>query len=260
MLNIHKNLLIIVLLSVISVMTPTKNVSAQVVPAPPDQIVPTEYKDNLTDDSVKRLMDSWVSLSSQLNDRLIATVYWSLATVTGLALALFAYNWFFNFRLSEREKQALSNELRSEVDSHISRMNAETLSIKEQLNSLLVEEIKASVQKNIDPLKYEVSSLRSTIKDLEYELKIAKAEAEIRYWEGLDVLTNALTYYLELIQLAKSGNEHWRIAHCLRQLEDHIKKKPALAMQCGAILEASKGLSDEIQVIVDRIRRKATEG
>ncbi len=45
------------------------------------------------------------------NDQLLATVFWALGTVAGLAVLLVGYNWFTQSRAYERDQVALRQAL-----------------------------------------------------------------------------------------------------------------------------------------------------
>src|SRR5205823_1171923 len=56
------------------------------------------------------------------HDSMLNTVYWALATIATLAVLLVGYNWFTNYRMAEREKQALRQELVALIETNLSEL------------------------------------------------------------------------------------------------------------------------------------------
>ena len=58
------------------------------------------------------MLRAQLEVMKQYDQRLLNTVYWALGTLAAVAAALVGFGWFANFRVYERDKNALAQEPR----------------------------------------------------------------------------------------------------------------------------------------------------
>ena len=75
-------------------------------------------------------------------DKFLATVYWSLGTIATIVVLLVGFGWFANFRIYERDKSALKDEL------HMI-MNEELLQLRKIVETHVTDSTK-SIERQID--------------------------------------------------------------------------------------------------------------
>src|SRR5437773_302723 len=63
-------------------------------------------------DSVLVALRAQISIMERSEDRLLSTVLWSLGAIAGLGLLLLGFSWFLNFKVYERDKSLMRDELR----------------------------------------------------------------------------------------------------------------------------------------------------
>ena len=101
------------------------------------------------------------------HDSLLATVYWSLAAVLGLAFVLIGSTWYTNYKIHESEKA----QLREEVDKKIAQA-------KSLVDTSLLE-LSDSTQSRIDAQLIEISGrLDGRIDTVVEDIRIADGKFE----------------------------------------------------------------------------------
>jgi len=63
------------------------------------------------------LLRAMLTAEREHNSALLGAVYWSLGGTATIALALLGFGWFVNFRVYERDKEALSKALSAELNA-----------------------------------------------------------------------------------------------------------------------------------------------
>jgi hypothetical protein len=81
------------------------------VPAPVDA---AEVRAATADRQIE-LLESQLTAIREYNSSLLQTVYWSLGVVVVLAVALVGFGWFTNFRVYERDKNSIRQELLTRI-------------------------------------------------------------------------------------------------------------------------------------------------
>jgi hypothetical protein len=66
-----------------------------------------------TDSAEVQVLKAQLQTMKEYNEQILATVYWSLGGIVGLAVVLCGYSWYNNNLLFEREKELTRKELRA---------------------------------------------------------------------------------------------------------------------------------------------------
>jgi len=90
-----------------------------------------------------KLLEHQLQITKDFQSSVLDTIYWALGGVF-LALSLvFGFSWFTNFRLYDRDKQALHADLQSRTDVAVKELHAEAsragLSVDRRLDEKLAE-------------------------------------------------------------------------------------------------------------------------
>ena len=90
-----------------------------------------------------KLLETQLQITKDFQSAILDTIYWALGGVF-LALSLvFGFSWFPNFRLYDRDKQALHADLQSRTDAALKEPQAEVsragLSVDRRLDEKLAE-------------------------------------------------------------------------------------------------------------------------
>lgn len=180
-----------------------------------------------------------IELMRQYDQRLVETVYWGLGSIITVAIALVGFGAFANFRLYERDRLALHQELstmveraRGSVEQVLSDQAAERYNEIEKAAREAVAtataELKSETDRSLSNLSRE---LRFTQRDL-LQAQMAEADRAAIRSEGL--LPSHLTFRLSLaFAMLRLGSEigyPWYITH-------DLDKARALLTQ-GAITDA----------------------
>lgn len=78
------------------------------------------------------------------DDRLLATVHWALGVVDFLAVLLAGFSWYTNFRVYERDKNSLKDELRVFVRQELEKGSHESRTELRQIQDAIDETLKTS--------------------------------------------------------------------------------------------------------------------
>lgn len=128
-----------------------------------------------------QVLEAQLQLMESYQDRFLSTVYWALGTVATLALVLVGFGWLVNFRLYEREKAALSQELENSL-----REKSATLEVKlnEQLLGALNDipkHIEQAIKSEVGLLNRKITEIDRTLLETEHETQIK----ENRFYRAL---------------------------------------------------------------------------
>lgn len=120
--------------------------------------------------------------AKSFHDRLLGVVYWSLATVAGVAALLIGFNWWINLRQHERDKNDMLARLSSEFRDHANRSMAD---------------IERRMTRDIQSLQFD--SLRR----------------ERESWIAKKVWANALSVSVRALELATKAENNFQVGDAL---------------------------------------------
>jgi hypothetical protein len=157
-----------------------------------------------------------VDTMKHYHDSLLATVYWSLAAVLGLAFVLIGSTWYTNYKIHESEKA----QLREEVDKKIAQA-------KSLVDTSLLE-LSDSTQSRIDAQLIEISGrLDGRIDTVVEDIRIADGKFEKQIQE----IREAFELFLAIPpQLRKRVAALEALAHLQSEQISFIKGKALEAL------------------------------
>lgn len=129
-------------------------------PPAPHSSAPSDVSDANTQ---VLLLKQQVEATKAYQESLLATVYWALGGVFGIALLLVGFGWFANFKVYERDKRALKSELLGSINESIlaahTKLEEHVKELSQQVNSDLEEKILAASK----PINVRLRSLAAKV-------------------------------------------------------------------------------------------------
>jgi hypothetical protein len=210
------------------------------------------------------LLRQEVRLLKEFQSDVLATVYWSLGGVLAFALILVTYGWFTNYRVYERDKDALTAEVTSAARSEVAA------AAQKQGSDMLNE--RARVDAALDSLRTE---LRERTDQLLGDEKITQAAAITRVEEGLAVRVakverkvdrSARRVELRVIRVERdlateAKKYHLVTTFAIQQLERALEldsefhTEDAIDALSDAISKGGELTRDEVEVLPELLKR-----
>ena len=178
-----------------------------------------------TDSTEIRILRAQLSVQREYKEDLLQTVYFTLATVGGVALVLIGYSWYTNFRVIERDRQLLIDEISNNITKQLATARSELNETQrrgaEATSVQIKETIRAEITSALTDIERRTSSMSSRLDAIAREqrmLRIADQEGEARYWELKKVPGNEVDRYLEILRIAASAKADFEISTALTNL------------------------------------------
>lgn len=165
-----------------------------------------------------KLLKAEIEVIKSYQESLLLTVYWALGTLATIAAVLVGFGWFANFRIYERDKAALVQELRSVIDAELQKskqaVESHIAESAKAIPDLVTRELQTSLtsfrkdlEETLNGLTKKVDAharaLGRGLQELDFELR----ELEHKSWLKQQVMTNALRTARKMLQIALSlGN------------------------------------------------------
>ena len=106
-----------------------------------------------------------LDLMLHYDQKLINTFFWSLAILA----ALFGLNWFVNFRMYARDKDAIKEELESFIEKQLTELKMEIRNDNKTTIENSVEQSVAGFNYRIDDLEIDMLEIQHKFADIEYK-------------------------------------------------------------------------------------------
>jgi hypothetical protein len=211
-----------------------------------------EQKLSAAQDEVK-LLKAELQVVKSYQDDLLSTVYWSLGTLATIAVLLIGFSWFANFRIYERDKAALRDELHLELNDELGKLKTLFESHVVDTSRLIPEQIAKEIQDAISTLAASIkASEKNAARDLA-NLELELREMEHVKWLNQGVYVNALRIANTMLVIALSIGSSWRISKALDALQNDLGIMTK-ANYSGQIPEA-----DSIATIIKTLDKVGTE-
>ena len=258
-----------------------------VIPAHPQGTAPRPLSGN--PDSAVAVLHAQLEERRESDDRLLATVHWSLGTIAAVSILLLGFGWWTNFRVYERDKAALRQDLAASLTDSFARLQATNQDEFSRLRALAQEEmlrfhndtraevdaLRRSIEPRFQTLRDEVVSaidsklaahaLQSTsdiagLKAGLIAVSIRNAEADLDKWAEKEVWDNAIMAALTLISLARQSNEDWRVTRALEAITRFVNAGGgADSFTYGDIIRRLDQLPESHSLDVSNIKRALQE-
>ena len=194
-----------------------------------------------------KLLESQLQITRDFQSAILDTIYWALGGVF-LALSLvFGFSWFTNFRLYERDKQALHADLQNRTDAALKELQAEVdrtgLNVDRRLDEKLAEFTRLTefqVENAQERLKNESQASIQTIERGHAGLQRSILHLQVRTEPDLSqrlVLAQRLLYYT--VDAAPDDVPDV-ISSILRAIEDGAKLNPREVSSLNSQLDKVK--------------------
>lgn len=220
----------------------------------------TEKPDNLPTDNngYQAILEENRLLKSFQSD-LLSTVYWSLTTVFGVLLLIAGFNWYANFRMHERDRQSI----RDEVEGMVSKAESELIERMSNLRTEVSEDFEARVNSHVALFAdtYVSKDAFTTYAGAEREAHELQATSSVLnkvsidrvaawMWEQKGVPVNALTTVASSIEDSVQRNIPFMVQFLLEDLDKILT---------DYFTDGTNGLSDSTRSAVMTQLDKAKE-
>jgi SMC interacting uncharacterized protein involved in chromosome segregation len=116
---------------------------------------------------------------NEFQNSVLSTVYWSLGFLGSITALLVGFGWWSNFRIHDKDKESLRNEILSLNSEFESNWNSVISEFRRQDNLLLerrINEIKGYIDKETEEVKSQVKDVKGFSNKLEDNLKNLNSE------------------------------------------------------------------------------------
>jgi hypothetical protein len=175
-----------------------------------------------------RLLKQQNQMLSEYNDKLLATVEWSLLFAAAFLLAFLGLVGYLTNRRSEQDKEALKSILEARVAETQSHLDVQIETVKGQLQKEQIASFghltESLEQLSTSAAQASVSPLQRHINTIGRDLLILKRDvlrAQATQHERDNVLGNALTCYSEIARIGEElgAGWNWLVSDALKEME-----------------------------------------
>jgi len=220
--------------------------------------------DRLKEKSLEiQLLKLQIKLTEKFQSNLLATVYWSLGVILGAVGVIIGFGWLFNFKIYERDKLAIKEE----VELLVSKLSAnnkmfidsELANLRVKNEDVIKERIEIINNQNINVIENEIGLLQSQFSkskvSLNGKIDINKQSMDTKF----QVLErNHFSFYLEHLENKMKTNkiDSMALTDALKYLEVVAKSKhgeyvEALGVIITRLERGGKFTADEVIRIED---------
>jgi hypothetical protein len=173
---------------------------------------PTPFAQGSNNEKQVAVLEAQLEIMRNYDERLISTVYWALGGMITVVIVIVGVGWYTNFRIYERDKSA----------------------IRQELLSLLREDIRSTIEASSAKTRAELESA-VTSRAAESENKIAKLQKELNHarykllqieadkHESESVYRNVLRTYVEMIRVAQELEYDFYVSRCVENVVRVLK-------------------------------------
>jgi hypothetical protein len=250
---------LILIVFAVSIMTPATVAGDQKVPTPS----PSAQRQTPSDATSPK---GQLEEMQRLDDRLLSTVHWSLGVVVFLAVLLAGFSWYTNFRVYERDRGNLRDELRVFLSQELEKGREQLRSKFEQSQEAIESSLKEDFDKFSSQLTDANSRLEKSLKDLEERIygrfsrvRFDYLRLKIEVQEQSDApITTRLRTYIEYLQVAVEFEWSFAYVDALKRIEKLMRDGgtvssgdlPTLNSTLATIPQDFSGLVDNIQKLI----------
>jgi hypothetical protein len=199
-----KSLSLLIVISLLTVIGVEVSVHSQ---TPSPTITPNVVNQSTAQTDAEKIavLQAQLNLMREYDQRLLNTVYWSLGSLGAVILLIIGLGWYTNFRLYNRELDALKNSLKTEIQSSL---RAEMTTAAEEAGKNAVHQIEISFK-----------SLKREMKFMKYDL----LKTEAQQWESGGYIANAIISYVEMAEVALEAEFEVYVTSALDALKKAFK-------------------------------------
>jgi len=191
------------------------------------------------------LLREQLSTERYYSEQLRNAIYFAGSIVLTLALVLVAYGWYANFRVYERDKAAIRDELRqflaNEIGTSMSTLRAdidgEQSRVKKDYESLRisVEQTSTAVVKNL------LSPVYTRLRELQFGI----LQLEMESWRAQTVHANVVGSTVTMLELATEMKSNFRTEVALEELLKGLNDldRSGVPLEVSRVSEAETALA-----------------
>ena len=234
-------------------------------------------------DNEAALLRAQLEVMRQYDERLLQTVYWALATAFALVLFAAGAGWYVNFRLYERDREALRSQLHSEVETQTASIGRDLKQDTEQTRSSLNETVKkmtVDLQEQADQRSKQIEKaalqagkeaadrLQAQFKNMQREMtymRYTASKSAAHRWRQQGVYDAELLECIESLSLAIRLVEYgsawdWTVAEALEGLRNALEAgaRPRVE-RVTKMTEMLGALPSKYSIEVERLRALLSE-
>ena len=172
-------------------------------------------------DEVKQLKAQLIVVQFY-QDKFLSTVYWSLGTLATIAALLVGFSWFANFRIYERDKTALRQELHSAVEDELRNLRRLVENHLDESKKTLTDQITRQSQATVEPLKNKIIANEKALSRGLAELELELREIEHVKWRKNEIYSNALRVSREMLDISLIIENPYAIAEALDRVQGDL--------------------------------------
>lgn len=206
-----------------SVSMAEENSTPQVYQHPVERTVAAEKETKLGQNNISPevvVLRAQLELAEKYQDRIIATVYWSLGTLCAIFLALIGFGWLANFKIYDRDRAALSKEMTEAVSLQLSNSTKLMMADFEIWKQDAVDSLESAIANSNKNLSKENLRLRRYAEQL--EISISRLQAEL--WISKKMHGNAFSALIRAAEIAQQHGNSGEVAHSLDVMEKTIRE------------------------------------
>lgn len=207
-----------------------------------------------------RLLQTQVQVMKDYHSSLLDTVYWALGGVFMVVSIILGFGWFANFKVYERDKQAMRDELDAQLKSQRAELTEKTANLSAELTESVTAQLEkaatslhgqvtSEIAKAIDPVNRSISRVRDHVLGL--QLNGLKDKMQANPSDNM-----ALTDALAVLELCKDRAQD-ELPDTMNFMLKKIDKGGRLTAQeitrVNAVLDA---LPAHYKALSDRLRAK----
>jgi hypothetical protein len=169
----------------------------------------TPHTSGVEDSALSRAIE----LTGQFDQRILTTVYFCLGTLLTIFVVLIGYNWFATAKSHATEMEVLRQELKNAVSSEVKNLNKQLRAEVEKIEKGVLSSTRSKVES-------EISTLKSTIADLQLESFAAQRDE----WLRQGIPANALRAQLRYLKLAHAQGSKWKLNQGFDRFEQILRQ------------------------------------
>lgn len=203
-----------------------------------------------------------IEVMRSYDQRILATVYWSLGGLLTIAALLIGFGWFANFRVYERDKNALAQELRGQIIADTAKQRSEIEKVLGEAVTRLEERVREATKQQIDELSQEIKGVQKELSWEAAQLRYDVLTFQMREWMHQKNLVNALRIQTKKLAVALGIGDHFRIGDTLdeivttvRRISEEQPTLPPEANDLGELHELLRRVGPEFSVSVEQARK-----
>jgi len=182
---------------------------------PPAQVSPTPATSN---DPLVIALQEQIKEMRRSEDRILYTVWGALGMVLVVAFGLGVFSWWSNYRVYERDKQNLRDDLKKIVEEMSSSAKLELIVSIDSREKQLRSDLLSEQAKLIDRFQVEgfahtlgfIADIRLFLHDVEGALRAGLEQFDAATRSNTNYMAHALDKLIKALEIAIKGLRSWR--------------------------------------------------